>query len=287
MPELPEVETVRRQLAERVNGARVLDIALRTPHLVRSDATKFAHHIVGRSIVDVLRRAKVLFFALDDGTFIQAHLKMTGKFLLVDRVPSASEKHDHAFFQLEKNGEKFGLIWSDIRRFGYLKHILADEQAAVDQALGPEPLDVSVSTLVDRLKLPSERTIKAVLLDQSVIAGVGNIYADEACFRAGIHPARRVTSLRQEERKRLAQAIQDVLQASLDQRGTSANNYVDTNGERGGFLALLQVYQRAGKPCVRCETPIQKMRLAGRGTHFCAQCQPKRTPRQRSGNRVA
>jgi formamidopyrimidine-DNA glycosylase len=157
--------------------------------------------------------------------------------------------------------------------FGYLRYV--DEQGR-DEALsiyGPEPLVTPAEELADRLKTPKTRKVKAALLDQTAIAGVGNIYADEACFRAGIRPTRRLGSLTADDRLRLAREVKKVLAQSLAQKGTSAVDYVDTTGQEGGFLKFLRVYGREEQPCRTCKTPIKKITLVGRGTHYCPRCQ--------------
>jgi formamidopyrimidine-DNA glycosylase len=269
MPELPEVETVRRQLAERLDGSTIELIELWKTGREEPRGLSFVQTLVGKTIERIERRAKVLIWRFTDGDAVIAHLKMTGKFLFADQ-DFVQTKHDRARFVFQSGVQ---LVWSDVRQFGYMKHLTRDQLAELWEAYGPEPLEVTPEILAERLKTASRRSIKAVLLDQVVIAGIGNIYADEACHRAGIRPARKAAALTSEERTRLAMEIQEVLQESLAQRGTSANDYVDTEGERGGFLGLLRVYGREGEPCRTCGAPIKKIVLAQRGTHFCPICQ--------------
>lgn len=272
MPELPEVETVRRQLAERLNGATILgiDIWRSGREFPRSDA--FAETLVGQRIEAVERRAKLLVWRFMDGRAMTAHLKMTGRFVFIEEGYERG-KHDRIRFVLERDGEPFALVWADVRQFGFLKVAERDELEKILAAYGPEPLEVSAEVLANCFLRDSSRTVKALLLDQTVIAGVGNIYADEGLHRAGIRPTRRVRRLSADDRLCLAQEIQAVLRESLAQQGTSANDYVDTNGERGGFLSLLRVYGRGGEPCLSCATPIKKSVVAQRGTHYCERCQ--------------
>lgn len=269
MPELPEVETVRRQLHERIAGKTIRDVELYKVGRERPEGKKFVSAVVGKRLLGVERRAKVLIFRFNDGSAMLGHLKMTGKFLFVHKKYSPT-KHDRMLFVFTGDTR---MIWSDVRMFGYLRFV--NEQGAVEalSIYGPEPLETPAEALADRLKAPKTRKVKAALLDQTAIAGVGNIYADEACFRASIRPTRRLSTLTAADRLRLAQEIKNVLAESIAQKGTSANDYVDTDGEKGGFLNFLQVYGREEQPCRTCEKPIKKMALVGRGTHYCATCQ--------------
>lgn len=269
MPELPEVETVKRQLNARLAGKRIVDVEVIHSGRERPKGDAFVNGVKGRKIIAVKRRAKLLIFYFLDGGVMVAHLKMTGKFLFADKGYQP-QKHDHILFVLDDGGV---MVWSDVRKFGFVA-LLSDEELEVGLAeYGPEPLENDAQVLADALAKKSTRTIKSVLLDQGVIAGVGNIYADEALFRAHIHPSIRANTLTNEQCLVLAKEIQNVLVESVEQNGTSANDYVDTNGERGGFLSLLRVYGRDGEKCTTCKTAVQKIVQAGRGTHFCPKCQ--------------
>ncbi len=268
MPELPEVETVRRQLDERLRGARIRSVQLLRSGREFPVGVRFIGAIQGKKIQSIDRRAKLLVWRFDDGTAMTAHLKMTGRFVFVepDYVP---QKHDRVVFETEVSR----LVWADVRQFGFLKIVSGRELEEVLESYGLEPLEVSENELAETLRTKSARTIKAALLDQTLIAGVGNIYADEALHRAGIRPTRRVASLTEAERLRVAQGIRSVLSESLAQRGTSANDYVDTEGSRGGFLELLRVYGREGEPCRNCGELIKRIVVVQRGTHYCPGCQ--------------
>lgn len=280
MPELPEVETVRRQLATLLEGAVIDDVVIWESDKESPKGERFAQSLRGRRVLEIDRRGKLLLWCFDDGSALAIHLKMTGKLLHRATLPTNDEreKHDRLGFIVRRGDERSVLLWNDVRRFGYLKHLISTE--VVDRILakyGLEPLAHSAEALAEALPRVSLRSIKAVLLDQSHIAGVGNIYADEACFLAGLHPARTLRSLSDDECLLLARMIKTVLKRSLALKGTSAHTYVDTNGEKGEFVGKLQVYGRAGMPCNRCETLITKSVLAGRGTHACLTCQPLRT----------
>ncbi len=273
MPELPEVETIRRQLHDRLHGATIKEVTLLRTGRERPAGTDFVQALTGRTIQSIERRAKLLIWRLDNGQAILAHLKMTGRFLFVEK---GYEPTMHDAVQLlcrDMYGKKCVLIWNDVRKFGFMEVVSAEALQAKVAEYGPEPLEETPERLADCLRVPKTRLLKAALLDQSCIAGIGNIYADEACHRAGLHPGRRLGALNAKERLQLAQAIQTVLAESVAQRGTSAHTYMDTAGTRGGFFSLLRVYGRTGEPCRMCGTPIQKIRLVQRGTHLCPTCQ--------------
>ncbi|MBP9762996.1 bifunctional DNA-formamidopyrimidine glycosylase/DNA-(apurinic or apyrimidinic site) lyase [Patescibacteria group bacterium] len=274
MPELPEVETIRRQLDKRLQGARILDVRLVRSGRERPLGAAFCKALKNQTIQSVDRRAKLLIWRLEDGRAILAHLKMTGKFLFVE-ASHEPQKHDAIQFSCrDAQGTPLELVWNDVRKFGFMEIVSAQGLEKKLAEYGPEPLEVAPKVLAERLSHPKTRLLKAALLDQACIAGIGNIYADEACHRVGIHPRQRLGDLKAADRLRLAEAIQTVLQTSIDQQGTSAHTYVDTTGSRGGFVALLRVYGREGEPCLTCGTSIQKLRLVQRGTHVCPRCQP-------------
>lgn len=270
MPELPEVETVRRQLNQRLKGKKIQRVEILRSGRETPSGVRFSRALAGQRIVSIDRRAKLLIWYLQHETAVTAHLKMTGRFVF-ERTGYVPQKHDRMLFFFE--GLKGPLVWSDVRKFGFMRIVRAEELDRILSKYGPEPLEISVAMLAACLRKSSTRRIKIALMDQTRLAGVGNIYADEACFRAGIKPTRRLSRLKPQERELIAKEVQHVLRESIAQQGTSANDYVDTKGERGGFLELLQVYGRAGQPCVRCKTPIKKIVLGQRGTHYCPSCQ--------------
>lgn len=273
MPELPEVETVRQQLHEHLRGFHITHIDLWKRGREFPSGSQFTEALVGKRIRAVERRAKLLMWRFEDDSTLIAHLKMTGRFVFVE-TPYAPQKHDRIRFDLEDPlGERKTVIWADIRQFGFVKLIDEKERQEILKSYGPEPLEHSAAELTAFIPVNTGRSIKAVLLDQTVIAGIGNIYADEACHRAKILPMRLAQDLTRPERLRLMQCTQAVLRESLAHKGTSANNYVDTNGERGSFVDILRVYGREGEPCTTCATPIQKVTHVQRGTHFCSSCQ--------------
>ncbi|HET7036435.1 MAG TPA: bifunctional DNA-formamidopyrimidine glycosylase/DNA-(apurinic or apyrimidinic site) lyase [Thermomicrobiaceae bacterium] len=274
MPELPEVETVRRGLAEAISGATIEDLRVGafsgslagiTPEALRAE-------IVGEQIVDVGRRAKYLLLALSNGRTIAIHLRMTGE-LKVARPEEPSGKHHHLTFVLAGGRE---LRFRDIRKFGRIRLLDAAELAALDAALGPEPLASELTPAAFHARLQGHRrAIKPLLLEQHFLAGVGNIYADEALFASGIHPLRPANSLTPEEAGRLLESIRAVLSGAIERRGTTLRNYRDGFGQAGGNQFHLQIYTRAeGEPCPRCGSPVQRLVVGQRGTKLCPRCQP-------------
>lgn len=272
MPELPEVETIRRQLDEALAGKRIESVELLKSGREEPAGKEFVACLVGKKIKNIQRRAKLIVWRFDDGSVMFTHLKMTGRLVLADKGLK-SGKHDRAIFSFtdHKNGKD--LIWSDVRQFGFMKCLSAEEAKKVLDAYGPEPLEINAKELAERLLKPKTRKVKVALMDQTTIAGIGNIYADEALFRSGVRPTRPLGRLTVKERLEIAKQIQALLKLSIKHRGTSANDYVDASGQQGNFLKLLQVYGRGGEKCVKCGTPIKRIVIGQRGTHFCPKCQ--------------
>lgn len=273
MPELPEVETVRRSLEPQISGQTILEAAVYYGGIIKApDPHTFCDRIKGRRIKSVLRRGKYLIFTLDLSTMLVIHLRMTGQLLVCGReVPL--KKHTHLVFRL-LGGQELRFI--DIRKFGLVYLVENDDMSAVKglHTLGPEPLGEEFiwGRLAEKLK-KRRGTLKAFLLDQSQIAGIGNIYADEILFQAGLHPERKPQDLKPQEVKNLYAAIRFKLQEGIDFRGTSIRDYIDAKGEKGSFQNRLQVYDRAGRPCMRCGQILKKKVIAGRGSVYCPNCQ--------------
>ncbi|MBI5654751.1 bifunctional DNA-formamidopyrimidine glycosylase/DNA-(apurinic or apyrimidinic site) lyase [Candidatus Uhrbacteria bacterium] len=282
MPELPEVETIRRQLDAKLHGKTVTKVTLFRSGREFPKGKKFVVTIAGKKIKSISRRAKLLVWNFTDGTAMLAHLKMTGRFVFVDGKYEP-KKHDSAMFCFVgahamrpgrvAHARTEYLVWSDVRKFGFVKFVQAPELKSVLACYGPEPLEARAEELADRLKTPKTRMVKVALLNQEVIAGVGNIYADEALHRAKIRPTRRLGSLTREERLKLGKEIQKVLCESIELGGTSANDYVDASGRKGKFLDFLRVYGRKGEECRDCGTPIKRIVIGQRSTHYCPTCQ--------------
>lgn len=273
MPELPEVETVRRSLLRVLPHKKISSVDIITPSIIAlGDAAAFAA-LAGAEIADIGRRGKYLLLNLADGRSCVVHLRMTGK-LLYREHPAALQKHDHARFAFVDGSE---LVYNDTRRFGRF-WLCADgdtSQVSGLSTLGAEPLDddFSVEYWQQQTVRRKNARIKAVLLDQRVVAGLGNIYADEVLFRAGVHPERKVGSLTREENMRLAEAMRDILRDAIRMRGTTFRDYVDGNNQRGSYQELLQVFQKAGEKCPRCGAVIERIKVAGRSSCFCPECQ--------------
>ena len=281
MPELPEVETIRRQLAPRVAGRTIVEAQIFDPLWCAPRAPEEAEaDLRGERITSLVRRGKYLILAFEDDRFCVMHLRMTGNLLWVAEADDFLGRPYLRVRLVLDDGHR--LLFVDLRRFG--TGIVIDGGSRLDEYLaervGPEPLepdftpDVLASATRGR-KAP----VKAFLLDQRRLAGVGNIYADEALFRARIHPLRPAGKLRRTEIERLHRGIIEALEAGIVRQGASIDRYRDSNGERGSMQEEFLVYSREGEPCVRCGRPIIKTVTAGRGTYVCRHCQP--APRTR------
>lgn len=255
MPELPEVETIARELSAALPGRRIRRVETTTSRVIRSPLQAAE----GQSITAIRRHGKFLIIDCDSGA-LAVHLGMTGK-LLVDapRTP-----YTRAVFTFDDGGT---LLYDDIRQFGRLEW----ESRRLD-ALGPDPLAIALAEFIERLRARRGR-IKPLLLDQRFLRGLGNIYTDEALFRARIHPRAVAARLSRPRAAALHGAIREVLEEAIAHRGSSISDYVDASGQRGGFQLLHRVYGKEGQPCVVCGAPIRRIVIAQRGTHFCARCQ--------------
>lgn len=271
MPELPEVETVVRGLREPLVGQTVLGMWYDWPRVIRMpDPDDFAARIAGQTFRAVRRRAKYILCELDHDTLV-VHLKMTGRLYVVDDdAVSAADRWVH--FRLQLDGGR-QLRFSDARKFGFVG-LTADPSELIAR-LGPEPLTDDFTSELLRERLQRHRkAIKALLLDQEFVAGVGNIYADEALHRARIHPLRAANSLTEDEIARLFVSVRAALVSGIEHEGASINWYRKPDGTQGEAQRHFLVYERAGEPCVNCGTTIEKIRVAQRGTHYCPHCQP-------------
>lgn len=273
---MPEVETIRRNLQETAAGRRIRSVEIHSPHCLAMAAEfapdVFVHALEGRRFEGFSRRGKYLLADLSGGVCLVIHLRMTGRLVHLSRgaAPPADmpPRHVHVVFHLDDGSR---LVFYDPRKFGRL--YLGDREKVGAQ--GPEPLDPAFTpdVLAGILKGTRAR-VKAVLLNQAALAGLGNIYADEALHRAGIHPAREAAGLTAEEVFRLWEAIRTVLTEGIAHRGTTFSDYRDGKGEPGGFAALLQVYGREGRSCLRCGAAIERTKVAGRSSFHCPRCQP-------------
>ena len=269
MPELPEVETIRRDLLPYLIGRTFERVDLYWPGVVKNMAPEeFQERLIGQAITDIGRRGKYLLFDLCNGDTLVIHLKMAGS-LILRSAGDPPDPSTRAIFYLD-NGDE--LRFTDRRKFGAFW--LVEDRDHVVGNLGPEPFDDIVTPQGMAVKLAKRnRAIKTILLDQNFIAGIGNIYADEALYEACIHPMRKGRSLSAEEVERLYEAILSVLKRGIANRGTTLRDYRDAKGRSGENQEQLLVFRRTGQPCPRCGTPIQRMVIGGRSSHFCPRCQ--------------
>jgi formamidopyrimidine-DNA glycosylase len=293
MPELPEVETVANDLRPLVTGAVITNIRCDWPRTIRGeDVEGFAEAVMGRTIVGTGRRAKLLLLELSGDFVIAIHLKMTGQLFVVP-ADTPQDRFVHLVLELADGRE---LRFRDIRKFGrvgvYPRAALAGGQAAADLGagdvfeLGPEPLDPAFTLKAFRAHIRGRRgRLKTLITDQTFLAGIGNIYADEALWRSKLHPLRSAASLRPADEKRLYQAIRNVLAEAVEFRGSSIDDYTAPDGD-GAMQERLAVYQHAGEPCPRCGRPIQRIILGARSTHFCSWCQRLSAADRKASTRI-
>lgn len=274
MPELPEVETIKRQLQKAILGKKISKVEVFLPKLVKVPVAKFKKTVEGTVIKNIWRRAKLLGFNLSNGYSLVIHLKLTGQLIFIKHVTcNTRQKHTHLIYQFTDGS---GLLHNDLIRFGYVKlietHRLSD--FFKKENLGPEPLeDFYIDDLMTMLQKKPKAKIKPLLMDQTFIAGIGNLYADEILFFAGVHPERKVASLKPKEIKKIYQGIQKILSEAIKYQGSSVNTYLDIYGRQGNFVPRLKVYRRDGERCLKCEETIKRIKLGSRSAHFCPNCQ--------------
>ena len=277
MPELPEVETVVRGLRASLPGRTILDVRLGKTDFI-DDPVALAEQLPGARISDITRLGKFISIDLvssdrsvghSERFYLIIHLGMTGQ-LTTSQPGNPILPHTHVFLALDDGRE---IRYTDIRRFGRMLLIPESGVEIFQGKLGAEPLEITLEEF--RARFRSRRTrVKALLLDQKILRGVGNIYADESLFRARIHPARIASNLTQTQLAALHRSVREILTTAIRLRGSSISDYVDSDGNRGEFQLRHRVYQREGKPCVRCKGKIRRAIVAGRSSHFCPNCQP-------------
>jgi formamidopyrimidine-DNA glycosylase len=285
MPELPEVETVARGLRAVLPGRRILSVRLGKTDFI-DDPAAVEQQLPGARISEVRRHGKFLVLDLESanggapGFALLIHLGMTGQ--IVTCPPEARvAPHTHVFLALDDGRE---LRYTDIRRFGRIAILTEGSREKVLGPLGLDPLEATEDEFCERLRARRAR-IKALLLDQHVLRGMGNIYTDESLWRARIHPSRLGANLKDEELRRLYRVVPAVLSEAIRFRGSSVSNYVDSEGQRGWFQQRHRVYQREGKKCARCGATIRRIIVAGRSSYFCPRCQPAPRPRRHRSRR--
>jgi formamidopyrimidine-DNA glycosylase len=272
VPELPEVETIRRRLHPDLVGRTVRDLHVFDPMVSLQSESELKRALVGRAVVGTARRGKWLIADLDEVLMIM-HLRMTGRLVW---LPGDEERGRRPRFTVELDNGRT-LHFFDVRRFGRLWAVPAAEFCDFFAGLGAEPLEAGFTVAHLRALLAGRRApLKSFLTDQRRLAGVGNIYADEALFRARLHPLRPAGSVGPREAQRLHAAIIETLCLGIEHEGSSIESFVDPAGSRGRFQEILNVYQRTGEPCRTCGTPIRRIVVGGRSTHFCPHCQPAR-----------
>ena len=287
MPELPEVETVRLQLLHKLRGKTISGVTIYHPKTTAGDKN-FSKKIVGKTIDYIDRIGKLLIFCFESESdlFMLGHLKMTGQFFFVETSGSviggghsmtegdgSGFPHKHSRLAIHF-GTAGTLYFNDMRLFGYLKIVDEVELTRVKSKYGPEPIQADFDIPKFTAALKRRKTaIKAVLLNQSFVAGLGNIYVDEALWRAKIAPTRRADKLTDKEAALLAKSAGDVMNESIAVGGTTFQHFVDSDGKKGNFTEYLKVFGKQNTPCPRCKTLIVKIRCAGRGTHYCPYCQ--------------
>jgi formamidopyrimidine-DNA glycosylase len=272
MPELPEVEYLARQLAHELPGRRISDVHVAWDRAIREPApAEFSHQLAGSAIEHVGRRAKLLLIYLSGGRVLVIHRKMSGNLIFV--APGNEDPWARVTFTLD-DGRR--LVFSDPRKFGRMQLCQEADLPKVTASLGPEPLEdaFTAHTLIGAFS-GRRAPLKALLLDQSIVAGLGNIYADEALFLARLHPLRTGASVTPEEAARLRQAIRDTLAMGIEHGGTTIGRHRDAFNEAGTNVDYLNVYQRTGAPCHVCGTAIARIVVRQRSSHFCPHCQPE------------
>jgi formamidopyrimidine-DNA glycosylase len=285
MPELPEVETIRQGLSKKVINKKITKVEVKKPNLVRNKQASFKALLNNNNILNIDRIGKLLIFVLNNNSFLLIHLKMTGQLIYssgkdliagghnfppVDNLPN---KYSYIIFSFIDGSF---LYFNDMRQFGYMEIVDENNLEKIKKKYGIEPGQKDFTLKNFRAIMKGRRgVLKAFLLNQQFIAGIGNIYADEICFRTKIKPNRTVDSLSDSEIKKLYQASQYIIKKAIDKKGTTFSDYRDASNKKGGFKKYLKVYGRQNQKCLVCKkVNIKKIKLAGRGTHFCPNCQP-------------
>ncbi len=294
MPELPEVETIRRDLARVLRGKKITGLTVRLPKQIKTSLARFRRAVIGATIADVRRRAKFLILDLQPAAESTApahlifHLKMTGQLIyraadstlaggghpIKQDLQKLPNRYSHVIFKFADRGQ---LFFNDTRQFGFVKLATPDELKQLENIIGPEPLDknFTLARLREILSAHPRWELKPALMEQKIIAGIGNIYASEICFAARLAPARRVVTLKPDDWLHLHQSITKILRLAIKNRGTSSDTYVDAFGRQGSMNRALKVYGRAGETCARCgsKSTIQPFRQKQRSTFHCPHCQ--------------
>ncbi len=286
MPELPEVETIKNSLNKKVLDKKIIQVDVRQKKVIRGSLSSFVKILPGRSFQKIDRVGKLLIFKIKDNElYLLIHLKVTGQLIYCKKneivagghnfpeieVGELPNKYSHVIFQFIDGSQ---LFFNDMRKFGYLKIVERKDLEKVLKEYGLDPLSPDFKLDNFRKIFKDKKTsVKAVLMDQELIAGIGNIYSDEILFQARIKPIRRANTLKKEEIKNIFEATKMILKKAIKYRGTTFSDYVDASGNKGGFIRFLKVYGREGEKCEQCGGVIKKTKIAGRGTRYCNRCQ--------------
>lgn len=284
MPELPEVETIRQDLRKKVLDKKITDVQILNKKTVQNEEGEFVDVLKNNKIKEIDRIGKLIIFELADKSFLLVHLKMTGQLIYKNETEITAgghsekntdlnlpNKHTRVVIGFEDNAK---LYFNDLRMFGYMKVVGEKEKEKIKLGFGIEPLTENfILSNFEKIFEGRKTALKPLLLNQQIIAGLGNIYVDEVCFAAGINPFRQASELNKKEIKKLFTVIEKVLKQAILKRGTTFNNYVDSDGKKGNFVKFLKVYGRDGQPCKKCNNPLKRKKMTGRGTVFCGICQ--------------
>lgn len=267
---MPEVETIKEQLNQKIKGKTVKTVEVNLERFVKYPLDDFKKIVEGSIIENISRRAKLLIFGLSSGYCLIVHLKLSGQLIF----NGEKQKHTHLVYYF-KDGS--WLIHNDLRQFGFVKvvskqkllHFLEEEK------LGPEPLgrEFTLDLFKELLQKRKRSPIKKVLMDPKFVAGIGNLYADEILFFAGVRPTRKVFEITKEEIEKIYRQIKRILALAVKKGGSSSSDYVDAEGEEGDYLSLVKVYQRDSQPCKKCKTEIERVKINNRSAHYCPNCQ--------------
>lgn len=284
MPELPEVETIRRGLKTKILNKTIKSIKIIKPNLVRNDIFDFQKKLKNKKIINIDRVGKLLILDIEDQKHhLTIHLKMTGQLIyvegdkiiagghnlpLVEKLPN---KYSYIILKFEDNSQ---LFFNDMRQFGFWQILNTQDKEDLKKKYGPEPGSKNYNFRSFKKALVGRKSVlKSTLLNQQIIAGIGNIYVDEICFRAKVMPTRRINTLTEQELKKLYQASQYIIKKAIANKGTTFSDYRNAEGHKGNYIKYLKVFGRQKQQCFTCKNNIKKIKLGGRGTHFCPECQ--------------
>ncbi len=285
MPELPEVETIKRELSRLINNKTIKSVDVNLPKQIKNKKNFFLKKVIGRKITGLERRAKTLIIDLSGRWHLVFHLKMTGQLIyrsqrgllaggghpIKHNLILLPNKYSHVIYNFTDNSR---LFFNDLRQFGWVKLVNDDQLKKLNASYGPEPLSKEfIFKKFESLIACKKKPIKPLLMEQAIIAGVGNIYAQEACFCAKVLPTRRASELKRTELKEIYQCLIKILKLAVSKKGTSADNYVDAFGRKGSMEPYLKVYGRAGEPCANCGQKLKIIKQGARSTVYCAMCQ--------------